>query len=198
MGASNKSLPTRQLTALCSGYLLPFPTLFVVTHGSLPTPRYILLHMTNIFISNLNEETGRTTWKFSVYPRLAGFPLRGISAAWRIDLIETSWSLATAKAKSSAQYGMPPTAQARHQWTWKQPCREPPGVQVDGKLNGSQQCALAAMKTKCALFRASKSTTSRLKKVIITISSALALGSPDSVSQDRHHHTGASQVEDHD
>ena len=61
-------------------------------------------------------------------------------------------------------------------------------------MNVSQQCALAAMKTKCALVCVSKSTASRLRKVIITVSSALVrlnLGSP---VQDRHHHTGASTV----
>lgn len=42
-----------------------------------------------------------------------------------------------------------------------------------GKLNVSEQCALAAMKTKHALVCVSSSTASKLRKVTITINSAL-------------------------
>lgn len=67
-----------------------------------------------------------------------------------------------------------------------------------GKLNANQQLALAAMKTKCALVCVSKTTASRLRKVLITVNSVLVrliMGSP---VQDRHHQTGESPVEGHD
>lgn len=78
MLASTKCLPKKFYTVTFSVtfcYLLWLSMLLLVTHNNLLKPDYILLNLTNVFISNRKDEIEHTFRKFSGFPRLVGIPI---------------------------------------------------------------------------------------------------------------------------